>query len=98
MFKILVYFVGVYIVLVNVQIAGGAYSLQLAGIFLPIHHMGHRDLPRVLRQMTITCGALALVTLLITTFWWTSISEITFIKIEGQTAKSFVGLTICDQK
>lgn len=72
MFKILVYFVGMYIAPVNVCIAGGTYSPQLAGVFLPIHHMGHR----IVRQMAITCGALA-------PFWWTLISEITFIKNGG---------------
>lgn len=56
MFKILVYFVGMYIVPVNVRIAGGTYNNpQLAGVFLPIHHLGHR----VFRQMTLTRGALA---------------------------------------
>lgn len=54
MFKILVYFVGMYIVPVNVHIAGGIYNNpQLVGGV--IHHMGHR----VFRQMTLTCGALA---------------------------------------
>lgn len=65
MFKILVYFVSMYIVPVNVRIVGGAFSLQLAGIFLPIYHMGQGS---ILREMTITRGTLAFVTLLIATF------------------------------